>query len=177
MIEQILMGQGPGQQSSPVILQERLATAQAVLTGEISPIERRQELMRSRLGVGQTSPSRTTPNRDVTEVDETPEDPAANTSKRASRNGTASQREIEQAPPKVGASRPDDSDDEDSDGTTESVSAHTPSMSEAAAEKKQLKIEAADSSAEDEIVTDGDGRYRSVSGKEVEELDGIRSGI
>ena len=176
MIEQLLMGQGPGQQDSPVILQERLSTARAVLTGELSPMERRQELVRSRLGVDQENSSSTTPDRESIEVDETPDDPAANTSERASRTGTASKRDIEQAPPKVGASRPEKPDEDETDETPESVSAPTPSMSEAAAAKKQMKIEASGSSAEDEIVTEGDGRYRSVSGREVEELDGVRSG-
>lgn len=49
MIEQLL-GQSD-QQSVPFILEERLATARKMLMGDLSPIQRRQELIARRLGV------------------------------------------------------------------------------------------------------------------------------
>lgn len=137
MIEQILMGQS--QQNSPIILYERLETAQRVLVGEIDPIQRRQQLLRSRIS-GDKGSTLSSSEDDTPQADEQSEDSAANTSERASRTGTATKSDIEQAAPKVGADRPDDADSaKSSHGTPESTSATTPSMSEAAEEKMRRK--------------------------------------
>jgi hypothetical protein len=137
MIEQILMSQS--QQNSPVILYERLETAQRVLVGELDPVQRRQQLLRSRMSAEEGSTQSSFEN-DTTQDDEQSEDPSANTSERASRTGTASKSDIEQAAPKVGANRPDDDKPAgSSQDTSESTSDTTPSMSEAANKKMKLK--------------------------------------
>lgn len=137
MIEQLLMGQN--QQDSRIILYERLETAQKVLVGEMGLVERRRGLLRSRTGAEEQSAQSSSQDETLQDGGQDV-DPAANTSERASRTGTATKSDIEQAAPKVGADRPDDADSaKSSQGNPESTSDTTPSMSEAADEKMRRK--------------------------------------
>lgn len=123
----------------------RINSIQELLIGNLTPLERRSEIVdRRRDALLSGHPL----NADVDsgashESSEyhTNEDEITSTDKRASRTGTASHRDIDQSAPKVGASRPEteQTDDTETNPTTEPSS--TPSMAEAAGIKMGTRID------------------------------------
>jgi hypothetical protein len=117
----------------------RIESVQQLLKGKLRPLERRAKVVEKRrnaIGSGDIFiPNEVREVKPDEEEESKHEDLAPNTSERASPTGTASQKDIEQSAPKVGASRPEgesESSEDSDESEQESRPATTPSMSEAA---------------------------------------------
>jgi len=166
MIQAMLQSQS----SSPLVIQDRVETLNSVLLGDMTPIERRQKLLRKRLGIDGEGPTEdNSEDEQEQEQEELSEEErhkqrAPNTSERSSWTGTTSASDIHDQDFRTGADRPDGKEPVSTGSSgSNTKSAKTPSMSEAARQKMESKP-----------VTDGGKLEDNSFRKSVDGLPGVK---